>query len=107
MRKLLVLLALALGMAFASCSGEETLTEEIADKIASYDMKRATIYMWTPEGYELYKSNVAFTIEKPFLVYYETVEYYTELEVKHYLLLDDCCHIFRNPKNAFVELYFK
>lgn len=93
-------------MAFASCSDEESLTEEIADKIASYNMEKATIYMWTPDGYELYKQNVAFEIEEPFLIYYETVEYYTEVDVKHYLLLDNCNHIFRNPQNSYVELYF-
>ena len=36
MKKWMILLALAAGMAFAGCSDEESLSEQIADQIQSY-----------------------------------------------------------------------
>lgn len=105
-----MLLLFVIGIAFVSCNDEEILSEQIAAKISSYGSNTATIYVWKSEDYEVYKSNVAFEIEIPFLVYSEVVKdyYYTEkeVEVKHYLLLDDCCYMYKNPDEP-IQLYFK
>ena len=107
----MVLLALVAGMAFAGCSDEESLSEQIAGQIEGYGSKRATIYMWSPDGYEVYKSWVAYELEVPFLVYYETVEHgQKDVEVKHSLLLEDCTRISRTVDgtvDGIVELYFR
>lgn len=107
MKRLLILLALAAGMAFAGCSDEESLSEQIAGQIEGYGSKLATIYMWSPDGYDVYKSNVTYELEVPFLVYYEMVEYgMKDLEIKHSLLLEDCTRISRTADGV-VELYFR
>lgn len=102
----MILLALVAGMAFAGCNKEESVVEQIADKILSYGADKVTIYSWTTSGYKEIKTNVDFDIEVPFLIYYETVTTYKELLEPHYVLLDNCTHVFRNPTGGPVYIYF-
>ena len=106
MKKWMILLALAAGMAFAGCSDEESLSEQIADQIQSYGADKATIYSLETGGYKVFKENVDFDIEVPFLVYYETVSTYKNFKEAHYILLDNCNHVYQNPTGGPVHLYF-
>ncbi len=69
MKKLLILLALFAGMAFASCDDDEQVlpkstAEQIAEKIESFMPNRVNVYSETQGSY----SDVTYTIEFPFLI---------------------------------------
>lgn len=102
----MILLLIAAGCALAGCSEEDSLAEQIAGRIRSCGADKATIHTLAGSGYTVFKENVEFDIEVPFLVYYETIETYKEMEEPHYILLDDCCHIYRSPQGGAVHLYF-
>lgn len=115
MRKIVVMI-LFVAFTFLGCNNDsddeivfpKSRAELIAEKISSYNTDKAILYRWNLDKLEKFEEDVTFEIEVPFLIYYDSIFHnFGNTAVKHYLLLDDCCHIYRYPGEHSVMLYFK
>ena len=104
MKKLIILLALAAGMAFASCDDDEqvlpkTTADQIAEEILSYGIRNATIYWGGDKGL---RKEATFEIEPPFLIAQEEGEDFCT-----YFPLEKLLYLYYSETSNYLILYFE
>ena len=104
MKKLLILLTLFAGMAFASCDDNEQVlpkmtAEQMAEEILSYGIRNATIYWGGDKGLRM---EATFEIEPPFLIAQEEGENYCTC-----LPLEKLQYFYYSETSDYLILYFE